>query len=94
LPRVKVRLYTILQEVADRKEVEIEASSVKEVVSTLVNMFGDDFKARLINEKTGSIKPFFNILVDGKRLFLPKEMNSKLHEGNVVDIFPPVGGGC
>jgi len=93
LPRVEVRLYTVLSEAAGKRKVQIEASSVEEAISTLIKMFGEKFKENLIDEKTGSIKSFYNVLVNGKRLFLPREMALKLKEKDVVDIFPPVGGG-
>jgi len=93
LPRVEVRLYTVLSEAAGKRKVQIEVSSVEEAISTLIKMFGKKFKENLIDDKTGSIKSFYNILVNGKRLFLPREMGLKLKEKDVVDIFPPVGGG-
>ena len=47
----------------------------------------------LINDQTKKIRPYIQILVDGKYTSSSKESGIKLREGSVVAILPPVGGG-
>jgi len=93
LPKVKVRLYTILREAAGTREVEVEASTVSEALTRLLERFGSHLKGKLLDEETGRLRPFYNILVNGRRISYPREAQLALKQGDILDIFPPVGGG-
>lgn len=92
MPEVIVKLYTSLREIAGEKETKVNARTIKEAIEILSKKYGDSFRKHLLDEN-GNLKPFFHIMVNGRRMELLKRLETELKDGDVLDIFPPVGGG-
>jgi molybdopterin synthase sulfur carrier subunit len=90
---VIVRFYTTLRELTSEKQTEIRGDTLAEVVKKVVEKYGFRFQDALLDKETGRIKPFYGILVNGVRVNLRKGLNVELKDGDVIAIFPPVGGG-
>ena len=81
---VEVRLFASLRAAAGEKKFFTEANSVKALLRQASKRYGDEFTARL---KTATV------LVNGKNISRLKWKNTRLEDGDVVSLFPPLAGG-
>jgi molybdopterin synthase sulfur carrier subunit len=91
-PKVTVRMFTSLRALTGTRETELEAADVQEVIDLLSNRFGRKF-TQMVLESDGSLKSYFHVLVNGRHIRLQQGVQTKLSDGDVVAIFPPIGGG-
>jgi MoaD family protein len=85
---VRVKLFANFREAAGVKEVEVEASSVGEVLQDLVRRFP---KLEGMFYEEGRLREYVNIMVNGKNV--RGDLNYPLSHTDEVAIFPPVSGG-
>lgn len=93
--RVEVRLFAILREMAKQKVVVEElpsGSSVSDVVLGLCERFGRGFRAQVLDER-GQLGESLTVLLNGHNIAFLAGASTKLKDGDVVAIFPPVAGG-
>lgn len=96
--RVSVRFFTVLREITGKKEETLEFPrgknvTVNIVLEKLAEHYGKDFVEYVYDNGTGQVKGFLQFLVNGRNAESFKGMDTKLHEGDVLAIIPPVGGG-
>jgi len=84
-------LFANFREAINQKEVEIEATTVKELLINLVNKF-DNLRPLIF--ENGDLRDYVHIMVNGKHINHLKGMETELSKEDVVAIFPPVSGGC
>ena len=90
--QVKLRLWGIFQELAGEREVGVEfppGSTIGDLLELLIKRHGKQFKKEFFKPGSREVRPYVKLLLNGKAT-KPK---AKLSEGDVVAIFPPVGGG-
>ncbi len=93
MARVIVRLYADLRAATGKNEVEVEASSIKDLIEALVTTFGTDLRESLLDQQ-GRLEQFYRVYLN-KKLVSESEMErTSLKDGDLVQIFPPVSGGC
>jgi sulfur-carrier protein len=80
MPRVNVRLFAALRELAGSSRVEAEGATVGEVVQALSARYGERFEG---------IARMGSVVVDGERA----DPATPLTEGQEVALLPPVSGG-
>jgi len=80
MPRVNVRLFAALRELAGSSSVEAEGTTVGEVVQALSMRYGERF---------ASIARVGSAVVGGERA----DAETPLTEGQEVALLPPVSGG-
>jgi sulfur-carrier protein len=80
MPRVTVRLFAALRELAGSSRVEAEGATVAEVVQALSARYGERFEG---------IARMGSVVVDGERA----DPATPLTEGQEVALLPPVSGG-
>ena len=93
--KVEVRFFTSLREITGKKTEEIQlndAVTVKELLTMLSNRYGKEFRDYVYNRK-GEVQGFLSFLVNGKNINVLEGFDTKLKQGDVVAILPPVGGG-
>lgn len=94
--RVKVQVFLSLRNAIGQREVDLEMQNakVRDVLDELTNRYGDKLQPPLIDSKTKEVNPYYLMLVNGRDLRnLPDHLDSKLKEGDVVQLFPPAAGG-
>ena len=95
---VKVRFFTSLREIVDKREETLffpnsEKVTVDLVLKTLSKKYGDPFTEYVYDDKTGQPKNFLQFLVNGTSTSTLNGLETELKDGNVLAILPPVGGG-
>lgn len=83
---VKVKLFANFREAAGISEVNIIASNVKELIELLVTKYP-------AMEELIDAEDYLHVMVNGKHIDPENYKSTKLKNGDVVAIFPPVSGG-
>ncbi len=73
--------------------VEGEAVTVDMVLKKLKQRYGSPFVEYVYDTKTGAVKGFLQLLVNGKSASTLKGLQTELADADVLAILPPVGGG-
>ena len=90
--KVKIRPWGVFQEIVGERELSVDVpnnTTVGALLDHLASRYGQKFKSELFQPDSKNIRPYIKILHNGHGA----KLNSKLREGDVVAIFPPVGGG-
>ncbi len=95
---VKVRFFTNLREIVNKREETLTFASgdkvtVDLVLRTLAQKYGKPFMEYVYNGKTGQPKNFLQFLVNGTSTSTLNGLETELRDGDVLAILPPVGGG-
>jgi len=93
MAKVTVRLNSALRAIAGENEAEVEAGNVGQALSELVRKYGDEFKASLFDQRGQIDLKFYRIFLNRDVLTPDNGLNKELHDGDVLQIFPPVVGG-
>ena len=88
---VIVKLSNILAVEARGKKVQVEASTLKQAIDSLV--FGrEGLKNRLLDE-SGKPRDYINVYVDGRDYRFLNGLETLLRDGSNITIIPAVSGG-
>lgn len=95
---VKVRFFTNLREIVNKRKETLTVASgekvtVDLVLKTLAQEYGNPFREYVYNGKTGQPKNFLQFLVNGTSTSTLNGLETELKDGDVLAILPPVGGG-
>jgi MoaD family protein len=95
---VKVLFFTSLREITGIKEKIVKLTSMDEmtidkILEVLKNQYGKSFVEYIYDSKTNNVRGFLQFLVNGKSIPSPNVLTTKLNDGDVLAILPPVGGG-
>jgi molybdopterin synthase sulfur carrier subunit len=95
---VKVRFFTNLREIVNKREEILtlpagEKVTVDLVLKTLAEKYGKPFMEYVYNGKTEQPKNFLQFLVNGTSTSTLNGLETELKDGDVLAILPPVGGG-
>jgi MoaD family protein len=93
--KIKVKFFTSLREITGKKVDEIQLQrviTVQELLTLLSKKYGKKFKEYVYNKK-GKVQSFLSFILNGKNINNMQGFGTKLKEGDVIAIVPPVGGG-
>lgn len=93
--KIKVKFFTSLREITNKKVDEIQlknAITVEELLAILSEKYGKKFREYIYNKK-GKVQDFLSFLVNGKNINVLQELDTELKQGDILAIIPPVGGG-
>ena len=98
LTEVKVRFFTSLREIVNKREEtlifpEDEKVTVDLVLRMLSHKYGKPFMDYVYEVATDQPKGFLQFLVNGNSTSTLSGLNTVVKNGDVVAILPPVGGG-
>jgi len=94
--RISVRFFTMLREITGKREETLtfaKSATIHTALEQLVKEYGEDLKEYIYDPKTGEPKGFLQFLVNGAGVTTPNLLETKLSDGDVLAIIPPVGGG-
>jgi MoaD family protein len=96
--QVQVRFFTSLREIVGKREETLkfpegEKVTVEAVLKTLSQRYGKRFVEYVYDAETGEVRGFLQFLVNGKSAAIMNGLQTKLEDGDVLAILPPVGGG-
>ena len=96
--QVSVRFFTSLRELIGKKEETLkfsdtESVTVNTVLRRLAKRYGKEFVEYVYDRKTGEVKSFLQFLINGRSASALNGLDTKLEDGDVLAIIPPVGGG-
>ena len=91
----EVRLFANLRELAGEKSVVEDASSgasVGDVLQKICDRFGAKLREQVL-DSGGQPSESVKVLLNGQNITFLQGTATKLKDGDVMAIFPPVGGG-
>ena len=92
--RVKVRYFTTLRELAGSPEEELEMecrSTLADLIRKIAMKYGKEAHNYLYHKER--IDPSINFLINGISAHTLNKFKTRLKDGDVVAIIPPIGGG-
>ena len=90
MPKIKVRFFANFREFTKTNELEMEGSTVREILEIICNRFQGMGK---ILFKDGNLRPYVNIFLNGENIPGSDGLDKTLQPGDEIAIFPPVSGG-
>ncbi|MDH7563662.1 MAG: MoaD family protein [Candidatus Bathyarchaeota archaeon] len=96
--QVSVRFFTNLREITGKREEKLSFKEDKPVtidyvLKRLARRYGKEFVEYVYEHKTGAVKGFLQFLVNGRSASTLNGLDTRLSDGDVLAIIPPVGGG-
>ncbi|NVO66889.1 ubiquitin-like small modifier protein 1 [Methanofollis tationis] len=90
---VRVKAFAMFREVMD-KDIDIPLAANATVVELLAEIIRryPGFQ-EMVFERPGALKQFVNILHNGRNIQFENGLDTPLAEGDLIALFPPVGGG-
>jgi len=70
-----------------------EEATVEKVLKRLSEIYGKDFVEYVFDGKTGETQSYLLLLVNGRSITVLGGLETRLIDGDVLAILPPVGGG-
>jgi MoaD family protein len=96
--QVSVRFFTSLREITGKRERILkfpdgQVVTVNKVLKKLAECYGKSFVEYVYDSRTHEVKSFLQFLVNGRSATTLNGLKTKLADGDVLAIIPPVGGG-
>ncbi len=95
---IKIKVYTImeLKKICGQREFELsipQGSRVKDLLSLMINRWGDELSSHLYKPGSDSILPHIRLMVNGRSIEFLKGTETVLQEGDEFQMLPLVAGG-
>jgi sulfur-carrier protein len=96
--QVSVRFFTSLREITGKREETIQFTqdstvTLDDVLQKLTKKYGKDFTEYIYDQRTKQPKGYLQFLINGKSISPAKGTKTRIRNGDVLAIIPPVGGG-
>ena len=93
-----MRFFTALREITGKREETVtfknaEDATINSVLNRLAKRYGKSFVDYVYDQRTSEAKSFLQFLVNGRSASTSNGLETKLSDGDVLAIIPPVGGG-
>ena len=93
--KVEIRLFATLRELAKTNSVVEDFKSgatVGDALRKICERLGAKFRERVL-DSSGNPSEYVKIILNGQNIVFLQGTATKLKDGDVIAIFPPVGGG-
>ncbi len=93
--KVNVKFSAMIKNVtdADAATIDVNGETVNDLLAALIRRYGAQFEKRVIDEKTGKLRRFINVFVNGRDIRNLQGLGTKLKDGDEVRLIPTVAGG-
>ncbi len=95
--KVKVKYFTTLRELAGSSEEEIElrnGETLEDLIDKIASRYGREAQEYLYSKKEKrEIDPSIYFLINGVNYRTLSGLKTKLKDGDIIAIIPPIGGG-
>ena len=92
MAKIKLVTFARIKQIVGRKQMEIEADTVEDLLEKLLKEYGYTLKDELFDEK-GKLKHTYRVVVNGRNINLLDGFKTKLKKDDMVVIMPAVAGG-
>lgn len=93
---MKVNLYATLRLQVNAKSVELplaDGSTVQQVLNALIAAY-PALRGEVLDGE-GHLLQYVHVFINGRDVhFLPDQLQTALYSSDLIDLFPPVGGGA
>lgn len=94
ISKVKFQFFSTLQDLTLTDSIEIDTNgTVKDALEKIFDIYGEDFKNRILDKNSGNVKKFIIITVNRKDIRHLNGINTELNEDDEISILPAVAGG-
>ena len=94
---IRVKFFAAIREKAGKKEVEVnvleESSDIRNLIRLLSDKLGEEFERTIMDPETRNVRRYIKVMVNGRDIECLNGLKTIVKDGDVVQIFPPVGGG-
>ncbi len=95
---IKIKVYTIMEikKICGQREFELsipQGSTVKDLLSWMINKWGDPLSIHLYQPGSDSILPHIRLMVNGRSIEFLRGMQTVLQDGDEFQMLPLVAGG-
>lgn len=93
---IKVRIFAAFRDILGIKETDLQFPSnitVRSLIQALSNRYSQGKLERRIFDESGKVQKYVKILVNGRDVDFLDGPSTQLKDGDVLAMFPPVGGG-
>lgn len=90
MARIKVELYGPLRQQVGKKEIEVDAGTIRDVFNSLFREHQSEISKRIAEGTRDNVDGFAQVVVNGT---LERNLDTKLKLGDQVKIVPLVAGG-
>jgi MoaD family protein len=93
--KVNMKFSAMIKNITDTDvaAVDVDGETVNDLLATLIRKYGAQFEKRVIDEKTGKLRRFVNVFVNGRDIRNLQGPDTKLNDGDEVRLIPTVAGG-
>jgi molybdopterin synthase sulfur carrier subunit len=91
--KVTVKVFATLRDIMEREtDIDVaDGTTVSQLLQSLCDRYGK-LRSELF-ESSDVLKPYINILKNGRNISFLKDLDTRLDDGDQIAIFPPVAGG-
>lgn len=95
--RVKVKYFTTLRELSGTAEEELtirDGANLADLIEEVASKYGKEARDYLYQkEESRKVDPSIYFLINGENSRILSGLDTKLKDGDVIAIIPPIGGG-
>lgn len=95
--KITIRGFLTLRKVMEARaaiDFKGDVLTVDDLLHELSEKYGEDFRKMIFDPETNTPGRHIRILINGRHYsHLPEKLNTQLHEGDEVSLFPPIAGG-
>jgi len=91
--KVKIRLFATLRDVFNTSEVELSLDTTPTITGLFEVLCDSSKRRRMLFDRSGNIRSHVKILKNGRNIDFISGKDTQLADGDVVAVFPPIGGG-